>query len=200
MRHILINKTVILAVCTLSLSACSYIPGKNDAADAAYKVTSSKAPQNYSSAIAAAKNGKTSKAIKLLTEITNKNPDFAPAYTNLGLQYLQNKKNSQAEDAFKKAVKLNPADAIAYNHLGIIMRMKGDFSDARNMYQQALNSNLNYANAHLNLGILLDMYLYELSDALIHYKHYQSLTNNNDKLVGKWIIDIKRRIQTDTKI
>jgi len=199
MRHILINKTVILAVCALSLSACSYMPGKNDAV-VADKVISSKAPKNYSSAVASAKNGKTRKAIKLLIEITNKNPDFAPAYTNLGLQYLQSKKISQAEDAFKKAVKLNPTDAIAYNHLGIIMRMKGDFTDARNMYQQALNSNLNYANAHLNLGILLDMYLYELSDALKHYKYYQSLTNNNDKLVGKWIIDIKRRIQTDTKI
>jgi Flp pilus assembly protein TadD len=199
MFHPLINKAAILIACIFYLSACGTMSGKSTNVDANNK-SSLKAPKNYSAAISAAKSGNPRKAINLLTEITKKNPDFSPAYTNLGLQYLQIKKNTQAEDAFKKAIKLNPADATAYNHLGIILRMKGDFSDAKSMYQQAINSNSDYANAHLNLGILLDMYLYELSDALTQYKYYQSLTNNSDKLVGKWIIDIKRRIQTDTKI
>jgi len=197
MFQLLINKTVILIFCVLFLSACGSMPGKSKAVD--NKNSASKIPGNYSSAVSAAKNGKTSKAIRLLTEITRKNPEFSPAYTNLGLQYLRKKKNTKAEDALKKAVKLNPDDAIAYNHLGIILRMKGDFSDAKNMYQQAINSNSDYANAHLNLGILLDMYLYELADALEHYESYQSLTNNNDKLVSKWIIDIKRRIKSSKK-
>lgn len=195
----LINKAGLFIICTLAVSACGYMPGKSSSTEDR-KTISLKAPENYSSAVAAAKSGKTSKAIKLLTEITMKNPDFSPAYTNLGLQYLQKKKNASAEDALKKAVKLNPDDAIAYNHLGILLRMKGNFSDAKNMYQQAIKSNSDYANAHLNLGILLDMYLYDLSDALKHYKYYQSLTNNSDKLVGKWIIDLERRIQTDTRI
>ena len=159
----------------------------------------SKTPENYGSAIAAAKKGKTTRAIKLLSEITQKTPQFSPAFTNLGLQYLQSKKYRQSEQAFKKAIELNPNDSIAYNHLGIIMRMKGQFSDAQNMYQQAIKSNAKYANAHLNLGILLDMYLYELPDALQHYRNYQTLTNNNDQLVGKWIIDIERRIKSNRK-
>jgi len=193
----LINKIAILIVCVLFLSACSSMPGKSKTDGD--KNASAKTPANYSSAVAAAKSGKTSKAIKLLTAITKTNPDFSPAYTNLGLQYLRNKKRNKAENALKTAVKLNPGDAIAYNHLGIILRMKGDFSNAKNMYQQAINSNSDYANAHLNLGILLDMYLYELTDALDHYESYQSLTKNSDKLVSKWIIDIKRRIKSSKK-
>jgi len=193
----LINKTVVLTVCILSLSACAYTPGKTTSANNKKDII--KTPANYSSAITAAKNGKTNKAIKLLTEITKRSPKFSPAYTNLGLQYLQNRKHKKAENALKKAVKLNADDAIAYNHLGIIMRMKGDFSNARNMYQHAIKSNTRYANAHLNLGILLDIYMYELADALQHYKNYQTLTHNNDKLVGKWIIDIERRIRSAKK-
>lgn len=175
------------------ISACAYLPERTVATD--NKNDISKVPDHYFSAIGAARKGETDKAIKLLTGITEKNPVFSPAYTNLGLQYLQTKKYKQAEKSLKKALDINYNDAIAYNHLGIIMRIKGDFSNAKDMYQHAIRSNANYANAHLNLGILLDLYMHELVDALQHYKNYQSLTNNSDKVVGKWIIDIERQIK-----
>ena len=158
------------------------------------------APQHYESAITAAMEGKTEKAIKLFSGIVEKHPDFSPAYTNLGLQYLKNKKYGIAEKTLIKAIVLNSRDAIAYNHIGIIMRIRGDFDEAHSMYLKAIKYNSKYANAHLNLGILLDMYLQKLPDALTHYKNYQTLTKNNDKLVGKWIIDIEHRIKSDNKI
>ena len=193
----MLNRVIILVACILALHACAFMPGKT--APTVNTNDIKIAPQNYHSAISAAKKGKTRTAIKLLTEITKNNPDFSPAYTNLGLQQLKNNKHKQAEITLKKAVKINKSDAVAYNHLGIIMRMKGEFSNAQSMYQQAIKSDSSYANAHLNLGILLDIYLYELADALEHYNSYQTLTNNNDKLVSKWIIDIKRRIESAKK-
>ena len=188
----LINKIAVLIMYVLFLPACSYTPDKNTAE---YNIANT--PVNYQPAITAAKNGNVTDAIGLLTDITQKNPDFSPAYTNLGLQHLKNNEYEQAELYLKKAAELNPADAVAYNNLGVIFRIKGDFHNAKNMYQLAINTDSNYANAHLNMGILLDIYMHELPDALSQYKSYQKLTGKNDKLVEKWIIDIKRRIALD---
>ena len=67
------------------------------------------------------------------------------------------------------------------------------------MYLQAIKHKSDYAIAYLNLGILYDLYLQELNDALDHYKQYQTMTNNNDKLVDKWIIDLEHRIKAENK-
>ena len=158
-----------------------------------------KIPENYQSAVTAAKQGDIDQAITRLNSIIKTSPVFSPAYTNLGLQYLKNKQLKEAETTFKKAIELNSSDAVAYNHIAIIMRHRGDFSDALKMYRLAIESDPEYANAHLNLGILQDMYMHELPDALQQYMRYQELTNDKDKLVAKWIIDIERRIKQDKR-
>jgi hypothetical protein len=38
--------------------------------------------------------------------------------------------------------------------------------------------------------------LYDLNQAMQHYKKYQSLTKGSDKLVAKWVIDLERQIST----
>jgi tetratricopeptide (TPR) repeat protein len=191
-----INKFCIIIICTQLLCACAGISSLSSSEETKSLI---KLPQNYDKAIAAAKNGKTADAIKLLSEVTKSYPDFSPAYTNLGLQYLKNKKQDNAEKNLRTAISLNPQDAIAYNHLGIILRHRGKFNDAKDMYNSAIKSKDDYANAHLNLGILYDMYLYELPQALRHYKSYQTITKNSDKLVSKWIIDLERRIAADKR-
>lgn len=190
-RHI--KNTVIATACLFFMAACNTAPEKTDASQSKF----ANAPKNYPLALSAAQQGKTNQAIKLLTEITQHNPDYSPAITNLGLQLLKTDNYDDAEKQLKKALELNPKNAVAYNHLGVISRMNGDFDTARSQYQKAIQYNPDYANAHLNLGILLDIYLYELDDALQHYEKYQSLTNNSDKLVSKWIIDIQRRIKAN---
>lgn len=156
-------------------------------------------PTYYNEAIAAAKEGKIEKAIILLEQVTQANPGYAVAFTDLGLQYLR-KDNLQAADlAFEKSIALNSSDFVAYNHRGVIMRKRGDFAGAKKLYLSAIDQNPYYANAHLNIAVLYDIYLYDLDQAMYHYKKYQSLTRNDDKLVGKWIIDLKRRISAENK-
>ncbi len=192
-----IRRFCITILCVQLLSACAGVSSLTSTEEV--KPIINKLPNNYNKAISVAKKGNTKDAIKLLSKITKSHPNFSPAYTNLGLQYLKNKKQGDAEKSLRTAISLNPEDAIAYNHLGVILRKQGKFNDAKDMYTSAIKSKNNYANAHLNLGILYDIYLYKLPQALEHYKSYQSITKNSDKLVSKWIIDLQRRIATDNK-
>lgn len=191
------NRILTSILFIIFIQGCSYMPGKTTV-DKKPPVTQ-KIPANYQSAVSAAKQGDIEQAIIRFNDIIKTSPEFSPAYTNLGLQYLKNKQLKDAETTLKKAIELNSNDAVAYNHVAIIMRQRGDFSDALKMYRLAIESDPEYANAHLNLGILLDMYLQELPDALQQYMRYQKLTNNKDKLVAKWIIDIERRIEQDKR-
>ncbi|MCW8923512.1 MAG: tetratricopeptide repeat protein, partial [Gammaproteobacteria bacterium] len=131
---------------------------------------------------------------ELFEKTTRTRPGFVDAYINLGLQYMQKKELDKADQAFSKAIKLDVTNHIAYNHRGIIMRMRGDFTAAKEMYQLALKYDPNNVNVHLNVAILYDIYLYEPDLALYYYKQYQLLTGESDKLVGKWIVDLERRV------
>lgn len=193
MFQLKIKKTLLTFFCLFIIVACNSAPEKIIFKNRAFVDI----PKTYPSVIAEAEQGNTESAIKQLTKLTQKNPDFAPVFTNLGLQLLKAGNLPEAQSALKKTVELKLDNAVAYNHLGVISRMNGDFDTARSQYQKAIKYNPDYANAHLNLGILLDIYLYELDTALQHYENYQSLTGNNDKLVSKWIIDIQRRIKAD---
>ena len=151
--------------------------------------------QSYQAAIAVLKQDKVAEAIKQLEQLGAKAPQLEFIYTNLGLAHFKQKDYEKAEKAFQQAVFLNDQDAIAYNHLGIVHRIQGNFDEANRAYQTAIDINSKYAQAHLNLGILYDIYLQDLKLALGQYQKYQSLTNNEDKSVANWIIDIERRLK-----
>jgi Flp pilus assembly protein TadD len=157
------------------------------------------APAGYNNAINAAKAGQYDDAIAQFTAITSNNPDFANAYTNLGLLHIQKGDAVAADLAFRKALSLNDKDAVSYNHLGILLREQGKFAEAQTMYISATQAKPDYAIAWLNLGILYDLYLQDLPNALIQYNTYQKLTGNQDKIVEKWIVDLDKRIQSLNK-
>lgn len=149
--------------------------------------------QSYQRALASMKAGKRKRAIKQFRKIAKSNPLLAGPHTNLGILYLKTNSLQQAEQSLHKAIELNPENRIAYNYLGILYRQKGRFDDAEKAYLSAIKIDTNYRYAHLNLGILYDLYKSDLHKALAHYQKYQSLTDNPDKMVEKWIVDIKRR-------
>ena len=180
----------LLACSIFVLSSCASISGIGSAS----KDDWNKAPKPYIDGLSAARKGKSKQAIQLFKQTISSYPQYAAAYTNLGLQQLRLKNRTAAKTNLEKAIKLNPNNAVAYNHLGVIARIDGDFNTALNMYKKSLDINADYALAHLNIGILQDLYLYDLTQALEHYESYQSLSKKKDKMVAKWIIDIKRRI------
>lgn len=150
----------------------------------------------YKKALNALQNGREDAAIAQFSAITQTHPNLAGAYINLGIIYIGKGRYEEAEKQLVQATAVKPNDPIAQTHLGIAYRHLGKFSEARQAYDLALKSDPKYPIAHLNAGILYDIYLNDLSRALNHYQQYQALTNGNDKLVDKWIIDLTRRVKT----
>jgi Tfp pilus assembly protein PilF len=154
-----------------------------------------KATAEYQVALDALQAGDEEKAKQLFLVMAEKYPKLSGSHTNLGIIHYRHGETEAAEAAFKKALAINPNNAVSLNHLGIISRKKGEFKQAQSYYERALQIDPGYAYAHLNYGILLELYMGKLADALEHYKQYQSLTEEKDPKVNKWIVDLERRVK-----
>jgi Tfp pilus assembly protein PilF len=154
-----------------------------------------KAAADYQAALDALQAGDVEKAKQLFVVMSKTYPNLSGSHTNLGIIHFHAGETEAAEAAFKKALAINPNNAVSLNHLGIISRGKGEFKQAQAYYERALQIDPNYAYAHLNYGILLELYMGKLSDALAHYKQYQSLIEEKDGKVEKWIVDLERRVK-----
>lgn len=162
-------------------------------------VQSRPADDLFQQAISFARADKSDDAIAHFQKLIELEATYAKAYTNLGLLFLHQEKYEAAEKALLTAIDQDKNDAIAYNHLAIIERQRGNFEKSKNLYLKAIDADPKYAKAYLNLGILLDIYLQDLNAALVQYKTYQELTENSDKTVAKWVLDIQRRITAKSK-
>ena len=171
----------------LLLSACNTTPIRP-----AVEI-SAQVQQAYKEALASMKAGKDKQAIKQFRKISKDNPTLSGPYTNLGILYFKANSLQQAEKSLLKATELNAENKLAYNYLGIVYRSQGHFEEAEKVYLKALALDPNYSYAHLNLGILYDLYKSDYEKALNHYQTYLSLADKPDKMVEKWIVDLKRR-------
>lgn len=177
----------------LGLSACA--SGPSTPSGTARVKASPKAEAEFKQAVLALKSGRDDDAQRLLLSLTRQYPKLAGPFTNLGLLYMKEGKLPKAQQALLQATTARPDDAVAYNQLGVVYRKLGKFKQAQQAYEQALKLKPNYADAHLNLGILYDVYLNDLAQALVHYEQYETLSANPDKMVAKWIVDLKRRVK-----
>jgi len=182
-----------ISIVVLLLSGCGVFSTKPQAD------VSPQVKQAYQRALDSMKAGRHKQAIKQFINITKSNPSLSGPHTNLGMLYLKTSSMQRAEQSLQKAIELNPENRIAYNYLGIVYRQQGHFDDAEKAYLKAIEVDSRYGYAHLNLGILYDLYKSNLQKALSHYQKYQSLTDSPDKVVEKWIVDIKRRDTAKTK-
>ncbi len=158
-----------------------------------------RARRSFERALSLLKTEKNTQAEAELQKLIRDFPDLPGPRANLGMLYLRLGRLPQAEEALMKAIQLSPEEAVYYNQLGILLRQSGRFKEARKAYGKAIALNPNYSNAHFNMAILFDIYLRDADKAQFHYLRYQSLLPAEDKLVTKWIIDLKQRTQAAGK-
>ncbi|MDH5407591.1 MAG: tetratricopeptide repeat protein [Gammaproteobacteria bacterium] len=188
-----INNTGLALFLSVTLAACGGAPTINTPDIPA------NAEREYAKALASMKAKKTTTALAQFKQLIKKYPKLAGAHANIGMIYIKLNKFDQAESSLTKSIELNPANPMTHNYLGIAYRHLGRFEDSKKAYQAALKIDDDYAFAHLNIGILYDLYLFDMQMALKHYQRYQDITDDSDKMVEKWIVDLKRRDTAENK-
>jgi tetratricopeptide (TPR) repeat protein len=98
------------------------------------------------------RRGDLDEALEVYKEIIRKNPQFADAYYNIGLVYLEQEALDKAYQNFNIATEIAPTYAQAYYYKGLIREARGDKQAARENYKQALNIDpaYQYAREALN--------------------------------------------------
>lgn len=176
----------------LSLGACGTAPsgvsgGTDETPQAAFD------EQAYAAAVELLKKKKYEESISAFEAVVRNNSSRAGPYINMGIAYRELGKYEEAKKVLLTATQVNKRSAIAYNELGLVYRKLGEFDKAKASYEQSIDNSSRYSPAYRNLGILCDIYLQDHRCAIRNYERYQSLTNGEDKTVGLWIIDLKKR-------
>jgi tetratricopeptide (TPR) repeat protein len=129
-----------------------------------------------------------------LTTLVRDHPGYPGPFVNLAIVYMQDNRTADAQAMLDKALAIDEGHPAANNQLGIVLRNAGKFSEAEAAYRRALDTEPDHALAHYNLGVLLDLYLHRQAEALEQYELYQQSLPEPDEAVGRWIIDLRRRL------
>lgn len=138
------------------------------------------------------------KAEPLLLQAIAQSPNYAGPYFNLGRVYQGLNRPNDAEAQYRNAIALNPKHIYAMNALAQLKREQGKFDEAEALYKQALAVWPDHADSYKNLGILYDLYMGKQQEALVQYKNFQALQPEQDRLMAAWIIDLERRLPSDS--
>jgi len=111
----------------------------------------------YLLATAALGKGRREEASELLGRSVASDPDFAPAWNDLGNLRSMEGKLSEAETCYRRAIASEPQFPEAHNNLGNVLQLAGLYQEAAASYQAALRSRPDYPEAHRNLGSALRM-------------------------------------------
>jgi len=107
-------------------------------------------------------------------------PDYAEAYSNLGITLLKTAGNQNLEDGInylRQAIKLNPSDPEYHSNLATILKAKGNIKEAIFHYQEAIKLNPSEPGFYYNLGNLYSQ-INRLDSAIVLYQQAIKLNRN----------------------
>jgi tetratricopeptide (TPR) repeat protein len=166
---------------------------EDQAADAVAEVVPEAAAAAHERAVAAMRADNWLEAELELESLTAEFPMYPGPHANLALVYAHDNRAADARAALERALAIDPDHSVANTQLGILLREQGEFAAAEQAYRRALDAESGHALAHHNLGVLLDIYLRRPAEALEQYELYQGSLTEPNEIVGRWIIDLRRR-------
>jgi tetratricopeptide (TPR) repeat protein len=140
-----------------SLQAAVQIAKKNlPAADEAFKQAAALSPPRSPRRIQYAqfkiRLGELAAGIKLLEEITQKNPDYVPAWVALAEIHLAQNKTKETETFINRALARDPQNLEAMILQGRLYNQKGEFEKARGVFEKLVASYPRLPLIHQELG------------------------------------------------
>lgn len=166
------------------------------ASGAAAEPASEAARKDYDEALAAMQRGDDVEAELRLEQMMAEYPHLPGPYVNAAIVYRQSGRDADARAALEQALAIDPGHGEANNELGILLREAGEFAAAEAAYRRAIEADPAYLPPLYNLGVLLDLYLHRREEALECYENYQRALGQPDETVARWIIDLRRRVDT----
>ena len=122
---------------------------------AAYARIPKPAREAYTKGMEAVKANDAKKAAELFKQAVDAYPQFGPALSELGAQYLKLGDVDRAIEALRAALKLEPQDISAALNLGIALLNKKDFVAAEKQLREVVKKDDKSATAHMYLGLTL---------------------------------------------
>ncbi len=130
--------------------------------------------EQFAAAVQAEESGEKNRAIGLYDQIIAVQPDFAPAYINLGTIYFHMRRFGRAEELYRRATVADPGYVLAFFDLGNVLDELERPEESIAAYRQAIALAPRYADAHYNLALAYER-KGELRSALRHWQAYVRL-------------------------
>ena len=134
----------------------------------------------FLAAVQAEEAGEKRHAMAIYEEIIVANPEYAPAYINLGTIYFHLRQYGRAEDLYRRATEADPDYVLAFFDLGNVLDELDRPDESIAAYRQAVVLAPKYADAHYNLALAYERKS-ERRNALQHWQVYVRLDRN-----GPW--------------
>jgi len=160
--------------------------------------------ERFAAAVQAEESGEKNRAIGIYNEILAADPNFAPAYINLGTIYFHMRRFGRAEELYRRATVADPAYVLAFFDLGNVLDELDRPDESIEAYCKAIALAPRYADAHYNLALAYER-KGELRAALRHWHAYIRLDrsgpwadharNQIHKLLGEEILTVAWRSQ-----
>ncbi len=132
------------------------------------------AHERFTAAVQAEESGDKNRAIGIYSEIIAADPNFAPAYINLGTIFFHMRRFGRAEELYRRATVADPGYVLAFFDLGNVLDELDRPGESIAAYRKAIALSPRYADAHYNLALAYERQG-ELRPALLHWNAYVRL-------------------------
>ncbi|MDE3201128.1 MAG: tetratricopeptide repeat protein [Acidobacteriota bacterium] len=143
----------------------------------------------FIAAVQAEECGEKNRAIELYEQIITREPQYAPAYINLGTLHFHLRQYRRAEELYRRATELDQRYVLAFFDLGNVLDELQRPEESIAAYLRAVELAPRYADAHYNLALAFER-KGEPRAALRHWRAYVRIDKN-----GPWADHARCQIQ-----